>query len=366
MAHTGGLVTRLRHRLASATYICRGRLFVRSRRGFSHLSPLLQIHPPEKFHPDEKVFVYVTPGWWLRSLIAPKKHFDAAVTRRPFGRYGNQTLQLAHGLAIAHRIQAERLLCPGNEILPGFDDRFVDGIQLTTTSASIRRTGFFDLLRSFLSSLAPQAHLVGNFFYTTALENGSVTPEERTVSYDLIKNARGPQLPVAPLPQEHLVIHLRGGDAFGPHAHNEYGQPPLAFYRLVLSEGEWPKVTIVTADDVNPLLPHIINEAKELGIPCSIQSGTVDEDTEFLMSATTLVSSRSTFIPAIAAFSDNAHTIYVFGDDDRFPTHLTVKKIIDTEGTYWNSTCVYNWADEPWQRELMVNYPSENLTISVA
>ena len=353
----------IRQFLKTHTYHSGQNLFFRSRRAFRLLATPRGIGPPENFSEYEKVFVYVTPWWWVASFFRTSTAFSAVVVPKTFGRFGNQTLQLAHAITIAHLFHAKTVLCPGNGILPRHQGPLPDGTSLNTTTTAIGKAGVGSILRGLLTS-SQEAHLVGNFFYTTALENGSVTPEERTISYDLIKKAIGSQHTVAPLPPEHLVIHLRGGDAFGPHAHNEYGQPPLAFYRLILSEGEWSKVTIVTADDIHPLLPQIINDVKERGVPCSIQSGTVDEDTKFLMSATTLVSSRSTFIPAIAAFSDNARTIYVFGDDDRFPTHVTVKRVTDTVGTYWNSTCVYNWTDEPWQRELMVNYPLGNLAVS--
>ncbi len=352
----------LRLRLKNATYLHDGQLFFKSRRAFRILAPVFGIASPDNIHPGEHVFFYVTPGWWVGSLLRPNKNLSAVVTRKPFGRFGNQTLQLANALTIARAFHAPAVVCPGNEVLNDFDRQLPDGTHLTTTPQALGRTGLGSLIRGLFVSWSANVHLVGNFFYLTALSPHTVTPDERSTSYALIKQARDNHETVPALPADHLVVHLRGGDAFGPTAHNEYGQPPLAFYELILSRGPWSHLTIVSADDSNPVLPHLIEKAQQANIPYSLQSGSVEEDMRVLLSAITLVASRTTFIPAIAALSDNAREVFVFGDDDRFPTHLTISRVIDTVGNYWNQTCVYNWMDEPWQRELMVSYPASNLS----
>ena len=354
----------MRRFLKDNTYIAENQLFFRSKRAFRLLAEPLGVLPPEHFSDFEKVFVYVTPGWWLPSLFRKPKQVSTVVVPKAFGRFGNQTLQLANALTIAKAISADSVACPGNDVLPGFRGELPVDIALDTSGEARARSGLVSVVRGILSSWTQEAHLVGNFFYTTALTGGIVTPESRTESYALIKAARPIETPVAPLSPDHLVIHLRGGDAFGPNAHNEYGQPPVAFYELVLKDQSWSQITIVSEDDVNPALPHILALAKQAGIPCSKQSASLQEDMEYLMSATTLVSSRSTFIPAIAAFSDNVSTVYVFGSEDRFRTDIRLRRVIDSVGTYWDSTCVYNWRDEPWQRELMVNYPVDNLQLA--
>ena len=350
----------IRQFLKDNTYLHGGKLFFRSRRGFRLLAAPIGISPPEEFSHFEKVDVYVTPGWWLGSLFQPQKTFSAVVVPKTFGRFGNQTVQLANALTIARSTNSCAVFCPGNEILPSFRAE-LQGISLNTRQGTLSRVGLVRALRGLLSSLQPRSHLVGNFFYTTAIAANTVTPEARTASYAVIKTAMESVPSVTPLPKEHLVIHLRGGDAFGPHAHNEYGQPPFAFYELVLSNQLWSHVTIVSEDDVNPVFPEIVALARDRAIPCSTQSGSLDEDMQVLFSATALVSSRSTFIPAVTAFSKNIDTVYVFGDDDRFRSDITIRRVVDIGGKYWDSICRYNWRDEPWQRELMVDYPVINL-----
>lgn len=364
MKTSGAQKTTLRRFLKNNTYIADGQLFFRSKRAFRLLGAPIGISPPEQFSDFEKVFVYVTPGWWLRSLFGKSRPISKVVVPKTFGRFGNQTLQLANAITTARSIGASGVACPGNDILRNFEGRLSETVRVDTSQRALKRTGLGGLVRGLFTSWTPQAHLVGNFFYITALEQDMATPESRTESYALIKAARGVETAVTAFPANHLVIHLRGGDAFGPHAHNEYGQPPVAFYELVLNDQSWSHVTIVSEDDVNPVLPHILDLAEKAGIPRSMQSGSLHEDMEYLLSATTLVSSRTTFIPAIAAFSDNLSTVYVFGAEDRFRTDITLKRVVDLAGEYWNSTCDYNWRDEPWQRELMVSYPVNNLRIA--
>lgn len=354
-------ISAMRRFLKDNTFIVNRQVFFRSKRAFRLLATPLGVFPPELFSDFEKVFVYVTPGWWLGSLFGKSKQISRVVVRKTFGRFGNQTFQLANALIIAKAIGADSVACPGNHILPNFTGQISDGIALDTNNNAIDRTGLASLVVSFLSSWKPEAHLVGNFFYTTALADDMFTPKSRTETYAVVKAAQPLETPRAPLPAEHLVIHLRGGDAFGPHAHNEYGQPPIAFYDLVLNDQSWSQITIVSEDDVNPALAHILGAAKEAGIPCSWQSASLQEDKEYLLSATTLVSSRGTFIPAITAFSDNVSTVYVFGSEDRFRADINIRRVVDVAGTYWDSTCVYNWTDQPWQRELMINYSVDHL-----
>ena len=363
MRTRGAQKSTMRRYLKNNTYIANGKLFFQSKRAFRLLATPLGISQPEGFYDFEKVFVYVTTGGWLGSLFRQKRNISKVVVLKTFGRFGNQTLQLANALTIAKAISADSVACPGNSVLPGFRGELPVGIALDTSKQAVTRTGVMSLVRGILLSWTPEAHLVGNFFYTTALRGGIVTPESRTEAYALIKAARPIETPVTPLAPDHLVIHLRGGDAFGSNAHNEYGQPPVAFYELVMQDQSWSQITIVSEDDVNPALPHILALAKQVGITYSRQSGSLQDDMEFLLSATTLVSSRSTFIPAVAAFSDNVQTVYVFGSEDRFRTDITLRRVVDSAGEYWDSTCVYNWRDEPWQRELMVNYPVDNLRL---
>jgi hypothetical protein len=362
MKASGAQKTNMRRFLKNNTYIADGQLFFRSKRAFRLLGVPIGIAPPEQFSDFEKVFVYVTPGWWLRSLFGQSKPISRVVVPKTFGRFGNQTLQLANAITIARSIGAKGVACPGNDILPDFEGQLAQTVRVDTSQRALTRTGLGSFIRGLLTSWVPHAHLVGNFFYTTALEYDMVAPESRTESYALIKTAQLLEISVTPLPADHLVIHLRGGDAFGLRAHNEYGQPPVAFYEMVLGDQSWSQVTIVSEDDVNPALPHILDLAEKAGIPCSRQSGSLQQDREFLLSALTLVSSRSTFIPAITAFSNNVSTVYVFGEEDRFRTDINLKRVIDSVGTYWESTCVYNWRDEPWQRELMVTYEASNLS----
>jgi hypothetical protein len=166
---------------------------------------------------------------------------------------------------------------------------------------------------------------------------------------------------------DHLMIHIRGGDVFGPRKPSAYGQPPLSYYTLILDSSDWVGVTIVHGDWENPVLGPLINACEGRGTPVQLQTGLLPADLEVLLTGSTLVAGRGTFMPAVVGVSRHASRVYFF--HDKFSVDPPVEgidmiRVSDKEGTYVRDVLSNNWENSEYQRDLMLTYPQSNLEFS--
>ncbi len=169
-----------------------------------------------------------------------------------------------------------------------------------------------------------------------------------------------------PPKKKNLTIHLRGGDVFGPRKPESYGQPPLSFYEFVLKFAEWKSVTIVHEDELNPVLPGVLELCKSLRLSFRAQSGTVIEDICLLTQTYHLVASRGTFSPAIANISRYCKEVFYF--EDKFNliperSGLRAIRVFDRHKIYARTILADNWANSHEQRNLMLTYPLSSLAV---
>ena len=303
---------------------------------------------------------FSTPVAWLLGPLVSRPHPSALLIPEPFGRLGNQTIQLVHAIAMSKRFGVHRILAPNNSLLPAGSTTLPSGGEVDTAPRTAQSVRMRDLWAKKWKWTPRDTHLVMNTYFSRELERklssaeyDQAFAELRAVS-PLAANDR-------PLPASHLVIHLRGGDAFGPQAHPDYAQPPLAFYRLILASRRWRQVTIVRADDSHPFEQDLVRDIRERGLRIQIQSASADEDARFLARARALVSSRGSFIPAIVGRSAHCSELFIFGDEERLRAGIDVHRLVDEKGDYWRSCCQRNWRDSVEQRRLMEEYPEVNL-----
>jgi len=167
-------------------------------------------------------------------------------------------------------------------------------------------------------------------------------------------------------PESSLGIHIRSGDVFVRKNLGNWGQPPLAFYKTVISSRSWRDVTIVSEDLSNPVIGPLISYLRESKISFAFQSGSLAEDLGHLLGFRNLVVGRGTFGPAVVALSPNVDTVYFF--EDRFSPSIPNKverlfRVSDNLGDYRRSVLSGNWKNEADQKKLMVTYDTSALTM---
>jgi hypothetical protein len=344
-------------------YVCDGRLFFRSRRAFRLLAVPRGVIPAPGLPPHEQVTVAVTPGWWLLSFLAPPRGPHVLVARFPFGRFGNQTFQLAHILTIAREMSISRTLLPGNTVTPPGVWKLGDYVTWDNREETVAQVTWAKAISALFGIFSFQAHIVGTFFHTTVFPKKMVNPELRAATFAALREAIPQQSQKPVLSNKHLVIHIRGDDVFNDFPPKAFAQPPFAFYEKVLDDDNWEYVTVVSGDDVSPILAPLFAELNRRGLAHRFQSGTLHEDMAVLRSASTVVAGRGTFLPALTSLSPATERVYCFEEDHLFRKDLNIRVVVDRTGRYVESTYRNNWRNTNEQRNLMLHYSKENLTI---
>lgn len=352
---------RIRRFIRQRAYVTDGALFVRVPVRASHYDSM-GLTPPHGAKKRHALRFYATPLTALVSMLGGSPAVDTLVIREPYGRMGNQTMQLVHAHALATRWNLTQIVAPKNSTVPQGCSA-PGSASVDTDPRAVRRPRLGDFLTGVLAPRRP-AHLTGNPYHLPQLQS-ALSREEVSEAFRAVRECADLASTDRPLGKNHLVIHVRGGDAFGEHAHREYAQPPVAFYLLAISAKKWQRATIVRADDSYPFEPVLSRALEAAGIDWDIHSASPDEDARFLARARYLVSSRGSFVPAIVGRSRHTETLWIFGPETTVRQGVTTHRVLDTGGEYWNTCCQSNWTDSPAQRELMAHYPLDKLTETV-
>ena len=298
---------------------------------------------------------YVSVSHWLFGT----KNFpsaQSALLMNELGMFGNMTKRLAAALALAGPSGVKHIVIPpAAEFHSGLFRREVHIFDNVTLWFCAREKAHKNPIRILFST--DLLYVPGSTY--------EFSEQEASESWANLHSALIPQAIEPALPQDHMVVHLRGGDVFGPRKPAAYGQPPLGYYELLLDSQKWSGVSIVHEDLLNPVLEPLKEACARRGIPVFEQSGSVREDIAFLLRGETLVAGRGTFMPAIAGLSRHVRQLYFFEDKfSLFPTvpGLTLTRVVDKKGDYVALALSRNWANTQAQRELMVTYPAIDLS----
>ena len=275
------------------------------------------------------------------------------------GMFGNMTRRLAAALTIADALKIGHVVVPESAKFEG--SIFETGVHTVSSGAtfwlfSVRGTA------SFPVNVLHKKELIGAPGITRELYAPHIDRAWADLHAITI-----PKPTVPAFPSDHLVIHLRGGDVFGPRKPASYGQPPLSYYTLILDSSDWVEVTIVHGDWENPVLGPLIKACEGRGTPVQLQTGLLPADLEVLLTGSTLVAGRGTFMPAVVGVSRHASRVYFF--HDKFSVDPPVEgvdmiRVSDKEGTYVRDVLSNNWENSEYQRDLMLTYPQGNLEFS--
>ena len=115
-----------------------------------------------------------------------------------------------------------------------------------------------------------------------------------------------------------------------------------------------------------PVLEPLIEECIRRSIRVETQSGTLKEDLELLLMATTIAAGRGSFIPQIVGLSKCIKNVYFFENGFGLAApkpRIRITRVTDTDGRYLSGVLSNNWRNTQEQRQLMVSYPAESLRL---
>lgn len=297
---------------------------------------------------DSTVFIR-----WTKYLFRDSRPSKStAIFFTELGMLGNMARRLANGLTLASLMDFGFLVIPRQAIFQGniFGEGFHQlqerpsvffGTEPTTRKNPVEKLVLLDLFKGIKQEdfLVREA---SNWAWE-ALHGLLVLPPTK----------ESPN-------EEHLTIHLRGGDVFGDRKPRTYGQPPLSFYEFVLDDKPWKGVTIVHQDELNPVLPGLIELCRVRGISPQLSSGSLQNDISTLLEGVNLVGGRGTFVPALAGLSRNCQKLYFFEDKCQIipeKSGVQMIRVIDSKGEYKRAILDNNWENSESQHNLMVSYP---------
>ena len=271
------------------------------------------------------------------------------------GRFGNAIREVVSATATAHSLGL------GHLVLHGFN-LFTTGSELSNPGIHRTPSG----LKVWIDSV-PDRRSAGPVLLVEWRRGHFPIPElESSRAWGDAKSFLFTPEASSGLGEHTLVIHIRGGDVFGPRNTPAYGQPPLSYYLFILDHRAWEKVIVVHQDHHNPVLEHIILECVKRGLAHGLVSGSLSSDLNLLFRAQNLVAGRGTFSPAVAGLSRHATNVYFFEDKFTFvPKKVGVRlwRIEDEMGDYRRQILRDNWTNSSDQRDLMLSYPVSSLRI---
>ena len=330
-----------------------GKLYVRSWKKISSLSETLPRYV-ENWRSTALNFVKID----IRSRRTKSNRQSTAILVTELGMFGNMTRRLGNALTLCANLGYNTVVVPKSVIF--HHGLFQDGDHKGLPSG---RLVFGTRLRPRDNTV--ERLVVGNLFELIDIDQHSLQ-KEIDYAWTSLRTIFKGSPPIGKCEEGSLAIHLRGGDVFGPRKPQGYGQPPLAFYELVLNSSTWTSVTIVHQAQENPVLAGLQRLCKDLEITIVTQSGTLIDDLGVLMQAETLVAGRGTFVPAVANLSPNCKRVIYFEDKCNMSPQrsgLELTRVIDLEGKYKEAVLSNNWENSIDQRELMLSYPVSSLRI---
>jgi len=291
---------------------------------------------------------------------SPDASFSALAISRPNGQFGNNFKQIQHAIALSSIFGSKRIYLPN---------------KLSQFSVPHGRMTIGDM--EFVAfddrSEIDESALFGTFFYKDSFHGRlqiGATGQQRIVN-QYIAALFTPLSKARKLPDNHIAIHIRSNDLFNrPNPHPRYPQPPLAFYKKVIDHFgcEQPQmhVTLVYQDKANPVIDAVEAYLLQRGVSFESHSGSLSDDLAVLLSHATLVFGRGTFGKAVTSLAPHVRRLYFPWTDSDFGFLLRAKRIdgfrvLETTPMH---IPIGEWNNSPKQRQLMIDYPIENLTLN--
>ena len=166
-----------------------------------------------------------------------------------------------------------------------------------------------------------------------------------------------------------LYIHIRSGDIFEKgmkYGKSFYSQPPLCFYKMIISSFKFKSIYIIAINNNNPVINKLIQDIPSI----NYKQSNIKIDIAYLVNAHNIVASFSTFLFSIIRLNDKLKYIWEYN------LSSTKSKIIHGYHSYFkpfknityyimepseNYKAIMNiWNGSKSQLEIMINEKCNN------
>ena len=139
-----------------------------------------------------------------------------------------------------------------------------------------------------------------NFFWYFNIFEPEYRPN--LIQKELINNL--PKIKVNP---NALYVYIRSGDIF-INFYRDYIQPPLCFYRLLLSYFKFNQIYLIAENENNPVISQLLIQFPNI----IFQKNSIKLDISYLINAYNIVGAYSTFLNYIIKYNDNLKSFWYF------------------------------------------------------
>ena len=306
------------------------------------------------------------PVGGLRFALGPKVPPLAGLEMTNGGRMANRMMQFINAVYLAERLGLPVILSHEKKLVPLAATAARSVAILPAKSKG--QKGFFLKSRFFFDEDFGPHH--------PRLLDGLTAADRHRITRDYVAPAMGFG-PLDPARQQaqarDLAVHIRSGDIFpqdGRKPNAWYIQPPLAFYKKViterLAEGLIDRVVIVCEDRRNPCIDALEVWLGENNIPMALQNGTLDEDLAYLRHARHFVFGTGTFGYGVAMLAGQIDTLAVFSHEaENYAGMLTIARLEHYTAAPERYIEPGRWQASAAQKQLMLDFPAEDLRLRV-
>jgi hypothetical protein len=280
----------------------------------------------------------------------------AGVHVKEWMRFGNSIYQLSNIVRLGLKLSLKMVFY--EEEHPLFDVR---RLELTTGIAFVRR-------RALDFTTADNLLLSGRFFFDSPY--GLFKEKERQAVLDRHIAPLLPKSVIGGSPYidaSTLSLHVRAGDIFSSLIHRGYGQPPLAYYKRVVSESESKRVLIIAEDMGNPIIAPLIGHVRACNREVLLYIGDLAGTLQLLFNSHELAAGIGSFVWAVQALSPHIKKYWYFErifDQCIFARpNITVARVSDKLGEYTSAIMQNNWQNTPEQLAMMTDYREDSLVV---
>lgn len=147
-----------------------------------------------------------------------------------------------------------------------------------------------------------------------------------------------------------LYIHIRSGNIFLNAINPHYGQPPLCFYKKIISNKKFNKIFILSNGHENPVVNELLKMYKEI----KHFHGSVVFAISIIVNAYNFVMSKSTFSRTLINLNYNLENLYIYGIYKDFQMKANFAIHIMIPSVKYEKKLLSNWKKTKEQIHLML------------
>lgn len=158
------------------------------------------------------------------------------------------------------------------------------------------------------------------------------------------------------LPDDNLILHIRGGDIFSNNPNPNYIVPPLSYYKNIIDKNKYKHIYLLSEDNKNPCIKRLVDRYPNI----RFKLRDFEIDIKLILRAKNIIISYGTFVPSLLILSDYIKNIY-------YPSYLVYNKFLIREVRFHSIDLedykkrINKWNNNMTQNHIIINYDKRSV-----